>query len=714
MEIPDVQSVLTLDVEEVRSAYLVAQPGGRFVYRERVKYFSVRTVSKRLFSKRVWRRLWIELRRSGGVVRVFRFMKFAIVRGISASLILDDRLVLDPPMVSTHGPLISVVIPVFNKGLGVVRAVESVLRQSLTNWELIVWDDGSSDEDTRKALESISRIRDPRIRIIHESNQGVVRARNSALQLAQGTYVVFLDADDRILPTYLEKACLALEGNPAIDICTSRVRLVGHPTESTWIPESLSWPEISLYNQLPISSMIRMKIVKEAGGFRDEMSLGWEDWDLWLRLAAQGARSTTLDEELFEYTYSDVSGRDATSAKENESLLRAHLGEVSRRGNHQIRGTLPRTSTSGLIRSFNRIRIPGEKHSIVFFVPWILRGGGADAFIVDLASGLKSLGYECIFVLTEEAIPEGAIDGYQQISEIAPNSYRLKDFLHLHDWSVFIEKLLQDLEDPTLICMGSRFFYDFAASQMNRGIWNARAIDILFNPIGHLPRHSEVQKAFSDVVFAYSGLEGFAISTRSISGKSHVVPVGIAPGYPFGNQKKLRFVIGWLGRFSTEKRPDWFLRLAQEIGEPTHFVMAGTGPLLDECKQKARAIKNLELRGFVEDAQEFYSEIDLLVISSEIEGISVTAMEALRAGVPVVSTDVGGMSDLIEDGRNGYLVSPHKPHELFAVVDQLVRNRNDFLEVSDFVQVIGLPPRFELATMISSYVEIVENSRKAK
>jgi glycosyltransferase involved in cell wall biosynthesis len=94
---------------------------------------------------------------------------------------------------------ISVIIPVYNKEDTIVRAVESVLTQSLQPLEIIVVNDGSTDDSKNK----ISSIRDERIKIINQKNKGVSCARNAGIDNANGNYVAFLDADDEWLPDYL-------------------------------------------------------------------------------------------------------------------------------------------------------------------------------------------------------------------------------------------------------------------------------------------------------------------------------------------------------------------------------------------------------------------------------------------------------------------------------------------------------------------------------
>ncbi|HMZ01739.1 MAG TPA: glycosyltransferase family 2 protein [Burkholderiaceae bacterium] len=113
-------------------------------------------------------------------------------------------------MDSTPAPLVSIVLPTYNRADVLGRAVASVLAQTFTNWELIVVDDGSTDA-THGWLAGLT---DRRIRVVRQANGGVSRARNTGLRLARGAYITFLDSDDEWLPHYLALSAGYLEAHP--------------------------------------------------------------------------------------------------------------------------------------------------------------------------------------------------------------------------------------------------------------------------------------------------------------------------------------------------------------------------------------------------------------------------------------------------------------------------------------------------------------------
>jgi glycosyltransferase involved in cell wall biosynthesis len=120
-------------------------------------------------------------------------------------------------------PLVSVVMPLFNAEKYVGDAVESVLNQSYTNFELIIINDASTD----KSAACVQGIVDRRIVIVeNENNLGIVASRNRGLALAKGKYIAVLDSDDIALPNRLEKQVAFLEANPAYGICGSYYHVI--------------------------------------------------------------------------------------------------------------------------------------------------------------------------------------------------------------------------------------------------------------------------------------------------------------------------------------------------------------------------------------------------------------------------------------------------------------------------------------------------------
>ena len=125
-------------------------------------------------------------------------------------------------------PKVSIIVPVYNAEGTLRRCVDSILRQDFTDFELLLVDDGSSDSSPA-ILDSYAE-EDHRVRVIHRDNSGVSETRNAAMDLARGTYLQFLDADDWIAPDATRLLVRAMEDNGADMVICDFYRVVGSRT----------------------------------------------------------------------------------------------------------------------------------------------------------------------------------------------------------------------------------------------------------------------------------------------------------------------------------------------------------------------------------------------------------------------------------------------------------------------------------------------------
>jgi glycosyltransferase involved in cell wall biosynthesis len=186
---------------------------------------------------------------------------------------------------------VSLVVATFNHARFLPVALDSALAQTLAGVEVIVVDDGSTD-DTPAVLSHYAH----RVRVIRQANRGLAAARNAGLAVARGTYVSFLDADDVVMPTKLAEQVALLEASPAVGwtYCDVLIETVatGHEMRASerfgysgrtldgWL-----FPELIHGNFIPaIAPLIRRGALESAGGFDDRLT-ALEDWDLWLRLS---------------------------------------------------------------------------------------------------------------------------------------------------------------------------------------------------------------------------------------------------------------------------------------------------------------------------------------------------------------------------------------------------------------------------------------------
>lgn len=211
-------------------------------------------------------------------------------------------------------PRISIVMPLYNTEAFVAEAIDSVLAQSFADFELLIVDDGGQDS----SLPIAQSYKDPRIRIISQSNRGLAGARNSGIAAARGDYVALLDSDDRWLPDKLLLHIIHLDATPWIDVSYSGSHFIDHEGRRLRQPQqpqlSAITPEI-IFCRNPVgngSAAVLRRSTLEALSFRhpaeparrcyfDEEFRQSEDIDMWMRMAMAGARFEGIAPLLTEY-----------------------------------------------------------------------------------------------------------------------------------------------------------------------------------------------------------------------------------------------------------------------------------------------------------------------------------------------------------------------------------------------------------------------------
>ncbi|HEV7683233.1 MAG TPA: glycosyltransferase [Pyrinomonadaceae bacterium] len=180
--------------------------------------------------------------------------------------------------------LVSVIIPTYNYGHFIAEAIESVLAQSYRNFEIIVIDDGSTDS-TKDVVSSF-----PEVRYLPQANQGIAPARNAGLLASRGEFLVFLDADDRLLPDALTLGIALLKANPECAFVSGQWELISKNGKSLPSPP-INCIQSDHYRAFLHSNyvgtvgqvMFRRSILEAANGF-DTSVPGCDDFELYLRL----------------------------------------------------------------------------------------------------------------------------------------------------------------------------------------------------------------------------------------------------------------------------------------------------------------------------------------------------------------------------------------------------------------------------------------------
>jgi len=185
-------------------------------------------------------------------------------------------------------PEVSIIIPTLNRAHYIGDAIKSILAQTYYSWELLIVDNGSTD-NTEAIVKDYAKV-DPRVRYLREDRKGVSRARNTALAEAKGVFIAFLDDDDLFLPEKLKIQTDYLKAHPEVDFVYGQIEIVNAQGDLLWVDPKkpvLTFADLFEESGIRIQSvMCRKSCFDSIGGFDETLTMG-EDYDLWLRIAAK-------------------------------------------------------------------------------------------------------------------------------------------------------------------------------------------------------------------------------------------------------------------------------------------------------------------------------------------------------------------------------------------------------------------------------------------
>jgi glycosyltransferase involved in cell wall biosynthesis len=211
---------------------------------------------------------------------------------------------------------------VFNLGRYLPEAVESVMAQTYQDFELIIIDDGSTDEYTNLLLDHWPYAR---ARVLRQANRGVAVARNQAISQGCGRYICCLDADDRLRPAYFERAIECLDADTHTGFVSGQMQMFDGE-RTLIIPVECALPAMLAENLAFEPAMFRRSAWEAVGGYCSTFIVsGIEDWDLWISFLEFGYRCEVLPDVIFDYR---VLPNSMTSRMELPDRWAALIGEL--------------------------------------------------------------------------------------------------------------------------------------------------------------------------------------------------------------------------------------------------------------------------------------------------------------------------------------------------------------------------------------------------
>lgn len=237
--------------------------------------------------------------------------------------------------VVTRSFKVSVVIPCFNHGEFLPEAVASVTQIGRDDVQLIVVDDGSTDERTSRELHKVMA---QGIKVIRQDNRGLAAARNAGIRASQGEYIFPLDADDRLRAGWIGHGTTILDSDPQVGVIYGDAECFGTRV-GRWHVGPFDMARLLHWNYIHASALYRRFVWEQNGGYDGTMPVqGLEDWDFWLGALERGWQFAYLREVFFDYRQAEGSMITHTKGFESqvESFIATKHGSLYRRAWQQL------------------------------------------------------------------------------------------------------------------------------------------------------------------------------------------------------------------------------------------------------------------------------------------------------------------------------------------------------------------------------------------
>lgn len=585
------------------------------------------------------------------------------------------------PIGESTEPVVSVVTPCYNTGEIFLETAQCLMGQSLQQWEWLIVNDASGSQETLQILDGL-RSKDPRIQVIDlENNQGPGAARNVGIRRAQARSVFFLDSDDLIEPTALEKMAWCLESYPEFAFCKGLTMHFG-AQEFLGTAGFEDGSQFMSVNRVTPRAMVLRNVALSVHGFDETLKDGLEDWEFWLRCAAQGYWGYSIQEVLDWYRRrTDHSERWSAWTRRGEREMRR---ELRRRYPELLTGAFPQV-TPRPPRPYDDVpdKVPFSnalakaRKRILLVIPWMAMGG-ADKFNLDLVDQLLGAGYDVSIATT---LPDN-YDWYLDFAHRTPDIFVLPNFLRAVDYPRFLGYLCQSRSIDVVLVSGSELGYRYLPYLRTR-YPDTAFVDYChieeedWNNGGH-PRQAVAYQDLLDLnVVSSQHLKDWMVGRGGDPAQIEVCPTNVDTDLlrPDTNLKALvRKDLGipacapvmlYAGRLCEQKQPRMFAHVMRELrtrGLEFVCLVAGDGEdraWLQSFLRRNRLRGQVRMLGAVSHkrVRELLAASDLLFLPSKHEGVSVTIYEAMAMGVVPVSADVGGQKELVVPGC-GVLIEP--------------------------------------------------------
>ena len=623
-------------------------------------------------------------------------------------------------------PLISIITAYYNCKKYIFETANSILNQTFPYWEWIIMDDGSNEEGSKETFEELEKL-DSRIHVYHQKNAGRLEARDNAIKKAKCELIFVLDSDDMIDKTYLECAYFTMLTNP--DATWAYADTVTFDGQNFLWKKVFDCEQEKRENILPVCSLIKKKALLEVGGYGAVDKDVHEDWHLWLRMIEKGYYPVRMNFYGFWYRQKKEGGTMASI--KNDSQRQAHAEEEIKKQAKRIKENVtalqyPMTTNFNydsqpyIFKEEWKQIVDGKKKNLLFIFPWF-KLGGADKFNYDLISSIDKEKYNITMITTEpcDYVWRQRFEKYGEV-------FDLTTFLHRKDWPAFLHYIMKTRKIDLVFESHSYFGY-YVIPWLKSYFKEVTFVDYIHAENwgwrnGEYPRDSTAIAKILEKTYTCTKFLRETMKNKMGRTTDNVMPVYIGVDEEEFDENKVKIeddkdlaikyekykdkkIILYCCRISIEKRPILALRILKKMLEKDKNVVlfvVGDGDKLRAMKKMATKMQieeNVEFFGSKKNVKPFYKACNVELICSLSEGLTLTTYEAMSMKRPVVSANVGGQKELIDNSCGRIVDNIQKQKDLF-------KENYTEEEIERYAKAL-----FEILNA-KNYEEIKENCRK--
>lgn len=642
-------------------------------------------------------------------------------------------------------PRISVIIPCYNYAHYLPDVVKSVVEQTFQSFEIIIVNDGSTDNSIEIAEQLIRQYPQYHIKLINQPNSGhPAVSRNRGISEAQADLILPLDADDMLHPSFLQKMMDTLDHNNNVDIVYCDTVRFGE-VNNTYQTEAWDLNKLAVVNVVNYCALYRKKVWTDIGGYKPEC--GYEDWEFWIAAAEKGFQGYRIPGYLFYYR-SKATGRLVAELEKRDAEFKAQIvikhpklydAKTNEWANNlldEIKFGSPvveKPITRGVaqksilivVHNFPPHHFAGveiytyqfakmltaKEHDVTVFYPVDDKKALQPRLLFELYEDIKvvclvsnhdslTLGNQIVNEATERlfrdylTINKFGVIHFQHLMNMPfsfidiATKYCRQVFLSLHDFWIICETIHLRNANTNSLCSGPESTVKCAECLLT--YFGGGTIDDLNEFID--VRISVAKKNLSKVTSISAPTKYVAEKFKQYNFARSVTIAPLGMHLITRSERRLdptHIVFGFLGVIHATKNIFMLAEVFKNVVGTAKLLIFGSGEPINVSRlgEIIRGEARIEYRGAYKPDQlpEILSSIDVLVLPSVSENYPLVIREALSAGVPVIASKVGGIPEIILHNKNGLLFDPSTPQNLFDCLQYVVNNPSIIEKLKQYI-----------------------------